>query len=469
VTDTLAEVDRLVTGIAPRAGQTPGVETRDAVLVTGPWLAGSTSLIAALRERLPDVMFVESSELEAPVAIVFVASAVAPLTESDCALLDLAAANTDVVIGAVSKTDVHRNWRDMLAADSKALSKHAARYRDVPWVGVAAAPDRGDPKIDELADLLQRQLADNGLARRNRLRAWDTRLQTLVRRTEEEGVAADVRMAELREQRSAALRQRRLEKSERTIALRGQVQQARLQLGDFARNRCASVRGELQEDAAGMTRRRVAGFEDYVRKRIDEAVAEVNTGITEHLNDVAAELKLTAPDNPRPPPPPQIASPPLKSRKLQTRLVMLLGAGFGLGVALTISRLFANLAPGYTIAALVAGGVVGLAATVWVLGRLRQDRAVLDRWVGDAIAELRAVVDKLVADRLLRAETALTAELAEVDEAEAAQAADHVAAIDAELREHGLTAARAAARRNRDLPAMQRALDTVRAELATHR
>jgi hypothetical protein len=424
VTDPLAEVDRLVTDIAPRAGQTPGVETRDAVLVTGPWLAGSTSLIAALRERLPEVIFVESGELavtEAPVAIVFVASAVAPLTESDCALLDLAAANTDVVIGAVSKTDVHRNWRDMLAADSKALSKHAARYRDVPWVGVAAAPDRGDPKIDELADVLQRQLADNGLARRNRLRAWDTRLHTLVRRTEEEGVAADVRMAGLREQRSAALRQRRLDKSERTIALRSQVQQARVQLGYFARNRCASVRGELQEDAAGMTRRRVPGFEDYVRKRIDEAVAEVNTGITEHLNDVAAELKLTAPDNPRPPPPPQIASPPLKSR------------------------------------------------TVWVLGRLRQDRAVLDRWVGDAIAELRAVVDKLVAERVLRAETVLIAELAEVDEAEAAKTADHVAAIDAELREHGLAAARAAARRKRDLPAMQRALDTVRAGLSTHR
>jgi hypothetical protein len=38
------------------------------------------------------------------------------------------------------------------------------------------------------------------------------------------------------------LRQRRLSKSERTIALRSQTQQARVQLSYYARNRCASVR-----------------------------------------------------------------------------------------------------------------------------------------------------------------------------------------------------------------------------------
>ncbi|EUA43908.1 putative membrane protein [Mycobacterium xenopi 4042] len=41
-----------------------------------------------------------------------------------------------------------------------------------------------------------------------------------------------------------------------------------------------------------------------------------------------------------------MAAPPLTSRRLETRLMTLLGAGFGLGVALTVSRLLANLAPG---------------------------------------------------------------------------------------------------------------------------
>ena len=65
----------------------------DAVLVTGPWLAGTTSVAAALRRRLPELAFVEATELaggEAPLAVVFVVSAVAPVTASDCALLDSA-------------------------------------------------------------------------------------------------------------------------------------------------------------------------------------------------------------------------------------------------------------------------------------------------------------------------------------------------------------------------------------------
>ena len=58
----------------------PGVENRDAVLVVGPWLAGATSLAAALRERMPEQSFVEADELaaaDAPAAVVFVVSAVA--------------------------------------------------------------------------------------------------------------------------------------------------------------------------------------------------------------------------------------------------------------------------------------------------------------------------------------------------------------------------------------------------------
>ena len=31
-----------------------------------------------------------------------------------------------------------------------ALSAHAPRYRDVPWVGVAALPERGEPRVDDL-------------------------------------------------------------------------------------------------------------------------------------------------------------------------------------------------------------------------------------------------------------------------------------------------------------------------------
>ena len=162
-----------------------------------------------------------------------------------------------------------------------------------------------------------------------------------------------------------------------------------------------------------------------------------------------------------------MSQPPLKSRRLETQLVMILGAGFGFGVALAVTRLFAGLAPGLTIAGLIAGGVVGLLLTVWVVGirALLHDRAVLDRWVGDVTAALRSVVEERVATRVLAAETALTTDLAAHDEVESATAADRVADIDAELREHAVATAKAAAVRDRRLPPLQQALDAVSAEL----
>ena len=144
--------------------------------------------------------------------------------------------------------------------------------------------------------------------------------------------------------------------------------------------------------------------------------------------------------------------------------MMILGAGFGLGVAVVVTRLFAGLAPGLTIAGLVAGGLVGLVLTVWVVGirGLLHDRAVLDRWIADATTTLRSAVEERVATRVLTAETALTSELAARDEAERATAAERVEVIDAELREHAVATARAAAVRDCRLPPLQRALAAVR-------
>ena len=312
--DPIGAVDALVAEVDPGL-TSPGVESRDVVLVTGPWLAGATGLIAALRERLPDHEFVEADDLEradAPTAVVFVVSAVAPLAESDCALIDFVTQHTDLVIGAVSKTDVHRNWRDVLAENRSRLATHARRYADVPWVGVAAAPDLGEPEFDELVELLDSRLDDADVKRRNRLRAWESRLQTVIDRHDKDGAGADrqARVTALRDRRDAVLRERRMSKSERTIALRSQIQQARVQLAYFARNRCTSVRSELQEDASTMTRRRLPEFDSYVGTRLGEVVAEVEAGVTKHLSDVATELELTAPEPPPPPPPP-----PCRSRR----------------------------------------------------------------------------------------------------------------------------------------------------------
>jgi hypothetical protein len=468
-----SEVDALVTAIAPNV-RAPAVHRRDVVLVTGPWLAGVSAVVAALRERLPEQVFAEATDLaadEAPAAVVFVVSAAAALTESDCALLDAAAGHTEVVIGAVSKIDAHRHWPAMLAAARDTLAAHARRYRDVSWVAVAAAPQLGGPRIDDLVAEVTTQLADAAIKRRNRLRAWEHQLRAADRRHDCDSEAAGrrTRTGLLRQQRDAALRQRRLSKSARTITLRSHIAQARVQLSHFARNRCGSLRGELAEDAAGVTRRRLPGFEADVRSRVDEVVAEVDHGASVHLADIAHQLDLTVelPQVAAAPPTVEVMQPALKSRRLETQLMMFVGAGFGLGVALTLSRVFADLASGLTAAGAAVCGGVGLAVTVWLVRTrgLLHDRAVLDRWVGEVIAALRSAVEELVALRVLSAESALSAAVAEHNEAESAQLAEQVGALDRELREYAVAAERAAEWRDREVPVLRRALDAVDAEL----
>lgn len=474
--DPVAAVDALVAGVAPEL-EAPAVHRREVVLVTGPWLAGVSAVAAALRERLPDQKFVESAELgsgEAPTAVVFVVSAAAELTASDCALLDAAAAHTDAVVGVVSKIDVHRAWRDVLAANRGTLAAHAPRYGGVPWVGAAALPDVGDPDVDALVRTLSARLADPELARRNRLRAWEFRLKTVAQRFDRDadGAGRRARVDALRDERSAALRQRREAKTERTITLRGQIQQARVQLSHFARNRCSSVRSELQEDAAGLSRRDMPGFEAHTRDRLHEVVAEVNDGTATHLADVAhvvgvATILPPAEELPTVDVPP----PPLKSRRHETWLMMLLGAGFGLGVALTLSRLMSGLAarlsPALAVVAAVTCVAMGLAVTVLVvhIRSLLRDRALLDRWAGEVTSSLRSVAEELVATRVLVAESVLSKAVMAQDEVESAEVGDQVSAIDRELRAHAMAASRAEAARDREMPAVRAALDAVRAEL----
>ncbi|KUI19823.1 hypothetical protein AU193_07720 [Mycobacterium sp. GA-1285] len=474
-TDPVAAADAVVAAVEPGLAP-PAVRARDVVLVTGPWLAGTTSVVAALRERMPERTFVEAEDLgpaEAPAAVGFVVSAVSPLTESDCALADSVSRHTDLVVGVVSKIDTHRNWREVLAADRAVLADRSPRYASVPWVGAAAAPDLGESHIDELVSLLCRRLADPELERRNRLRAWEGRLESVTcqYRADGDGAHRRARVAALHKNRDDIVRTRRVTKSERNIALRSQIQQARVQLGYLARNRCTSVRAELTEDASALGRRALGDFESRVRERAAEVVDEVEDGVTAHLGDVAAQLGMTAPPVCDAPAVPEIAPPRLKSRRLETQLTTILGAGFGLGVALAVTRLFTGLAPGLTVAGLVAGGLVGLVLTVWVVGvrRVLQDRAVLDRWLTDVTGTVKSALDERVATRVLAAENALSLELAARDEREASTAAERIASIDAELREHALERARAAAERDRRLPSLQRALDAVRADLSGRR
>ncbi len=59
MSDAAAVVDEFVGGLAADV-RPPGIRRRNAVLVTGPWLAGISSVAAVLRECVPDVEILEA-------------------------------------------------------------------------------------------------------------------------------------------------------------------------------------------------------------------------------------------------------------------------------------------------------------------------------------------------------------------------------------------------------------------------
>lgn len=352
-----------------------------AVLVTGAAGAGVTSVLARLRERLPGHRVVGDSGVgagEAPLAVVLVVSASAPVVRSDGVRAAAATARAGAVIGVVNKVDDHRAWRDVLAADRDLLAAAAPWLAAIPWVGAAADPRLGEPDVDEAVATLERVLADPDLAHRTAARARQA--DTAASVTALEARRADV-AAEHRSTRTGLARWRH------------GMQQARLELTHAARQRCAQLRAELLVEVAATTRRTRPELEARVRERCDDVLTWLDDEIEARVGQQPPDRRVAVPAAPH------------RARPLETRLMVVLGVGFGVGVAVVVARL-AALAGGPAPGGAVAGGIAGLAVTVWVVRAraLLHDRAMLERWVVDAVAAVRTEAEDRVAARLLAAE-----------------------------------------------------------------
>jgi len=370
-------------------------DDRDVILVIGPALSGATSVANALRERLGGYRIVEGlGRGERPAAVVFVVSAAAPMTQSDFsllnALLNAAAASTDAVVAAVTKIDVHRGWPQVLK-ENRAL---AAPY-ELSWVGVAADPHIGPPKLESLLDALDSALRRRSRHPRNWLLPNNSHAQSRISDRD--------RAAAVRAQRADAVRQLRV---------------ARVQLTGRARAMCASLRADLRRDATGLSRRGVDEFCSGVRRRSARAVAELDATLSRLVDDLdIAGIDIPWIDTPGIDGAPE-SCPALETylprfgRVRADRVTALLSAGFGLGVALTFGRLLADLAPDWTAAITAASLLAGIGLSGWVIRArgLAAERAALDRWVTEVTAGLRTAMEERVVMQVLAAETAMAAE-----------------------------------------------------------
>jgi len=343
------------------------------ILVIGPALSGATSVAVAVRQRFGGYRVVERlGHDERPAAVVFVVSAAAPMTQSDIGLLEAAAVSTGAVVAVVSKIDVHRGWPQVLDANRVLAVQHA-----LSWVGVAADPHIGPPKLESLIAALDSTLARDRRSPRNQLLPNKSHAQ------------------------------RRIRDRERAVTVR-ELRVARVQLTGQARATCASMRADLRRDAAGLSRRGVDEFCSGVRRRSARAVAELDAT----LICLADDLGVPSVDVAEASYPALETYLPRFGRVRADRVTVALSAGFGLGMALTFGRLLADLAPAWTAAITAASLLAGIGFSGWVIRArgLVAERAALDRWVTEVTAGLRTAMEERVVMQLLAAESAMAAE-----------------------------------------------------------
>ncbi len=359
----------------------------DTVLVMGPPMSGASAVAATLRRRLTDCRIVDTAGGAGPPdVVVFVVSAAAPVAGCDAALLDVAAAQTDTVVAAVAKIDVHRIWRRVLESNRAALARHAPRYRATPWVGVAADPRVGPMVIDPLVDAVRTALGDRRRAERNRLRAAE-------------------HAAVVRAQRAA----RRQEQAAQRNTLRAQVRQTRLDLAAQARARAVTLRAELQQQAAVASHREIGGFDQHVRSRVSQCADDFDDLLRGRFAELCRGQGLAVPDVALMPP--AWDGMPPRHRPATDSVTVVFATTFGLGVALTLGRLLLEIVGSASPWPLAGCGAAGVALAVWMVRtrRLATARLVLDRWVAEVSAGLRSALE----DRVLVAESSLLAALAE--------------------------------------------------------
>lgn len=384
------------------------MSTPDVLLVTGPPRAGVGAIAAGLRRLMPGVRVVDGVGAgRAPVAVVFVVSAAAPLTRSDCELATAAVTDAEVVVVAVSKIDDHRTWREVLAAGRDVADRSCGPLAGVPWVGVAAAPRLGEPRLGDLVDVLRRALGDPSQRARNALRTKQLRIE---------------RLRDERDELVALRRRARVEAAGRASR---DLRQIRLTLSHHARRRCAALRADLLGRAGTVGRREVAAFPQRAGELCTEVLAGVEQDLTSVTGVRAAEDAVI---------PAELPDPPLRSWRLERRLTAVLGAGFGLGVAMVVTRLVAGLGPELAVAGLAAGGVIGLLTTAWVVRAraLLHDRAVLQTWAADAVAAVRAAAEERIGTRILAVEAGRAG--ADARSGDEVSLARRIASVDAELR-----------------------------------
>ncbi len=419
-------------------------------------------------------------------ALLVVVDAGAPLTHGELAFLRRTAQQVDTVLFALTKTDVHRDWRTVLDADRALLAEHAPRFADAEIHPVssrlaAAAAQAPTPEVARvlrtqsgiaaLQAELQRAVAHRAvmLGEANALRSLHSALAAaaLAQRT----TAAALRggagaAAELRTRRTELVAQRRSGPRSATLRLRAELQRARV---ESAHELAVSVR-ECQTrfraavDAAD--RATLAALPAQLDGALGALALGVSAALLQRITRVADAVlaEVFTPTEVAglttalsPPQPVELVARPVAVRHpaAEDKLMVVVGASGGVGLGkLALAPL--ALVPGLNV--VLVPLTLGLGAgAAWWMARTRghvTDRVHVKQWAAEVHLEARAALDHLVAEQLIDVEHQLAAALEEAMGRRLAQLEAELRDVDSALaRDAGERASqsRAAERRHTEL------------------
>jgi hypothetical protein len=395
-------------------------------------------------------------------ALLFVVDGGSPFTSGELAFLREVGERVETVVFAMAKTDVFGGWRQIVEADRALLAEHAPRFAGAAFHPcsarlfelAASAPNeqatttlRQHSGIAGLQTAVQELVVGRSvmLAEANALRALDTALAGLAARLTGQCRTLSAGAAEaesLRTRRDELTTARRSSTRGWQVRLRGEIQRARVESGHEVQRRMRDVQSWFRQAIDSADRSHLADLPGQVDAALQAVSYRLSGELAQRLDRVAVtaladlftveELAVLRAQFARSGRPAMASRPPeRRPPNADDRLLVFMGITGGFGAARVAALPLAGL--GVAVLnpfVLPVTIVVGLGAGWW-LARTRKhtaDKQHMKQWLTEAIADARATLDQLVAERLIEVEQELSLALDDV-------LGRRIDAIDAELRE----------------------------------
>ncbi|MFB9906664.1 dynamin family protein [Allokutzneria oryzae] len=419
-------------------------------------------------------------------ALLFVVDSSAPLTAGELRFLHQVGERVETVLFALTKTDQHRGWRQVLEANRALLLEHAPRFADVDFYPVSSrlfefagnAPSeqaatmlREQSGIAKLQSALQRVVVGSAamLAEANALRTSVTALAESQAKLQSEQRALSTGEAEadaLRARRDELMTERRSSTRGWQLKLRGDIQRTRVECGHEVSRQMRDVQSWFRRQTDVADREALANLPAQVDAALQMVSGRISGMLSQRLDRVAGSVlsELFSPEElaviraqfARAGQPPVVLRPPERRPPTsEDKLLVFMGVSGGLGLGRAVAALpLAGVGVALSSAVVLPATIVlGLGAGWW-MARTRKhaaDKQYFKQWITEAIADGRSTMDQLVSEQLIEAEQQLSLAL---DDA----LLKRITSIEEELREVDKALRMDAAERGRELQTVNRRL-----------